>query len=351
MYFDRGHDFVRKAIAVGAAESSRQAADIAAKRYGFGSKPVAEIKAAVAAGVTTDSDFSALAGGSESAHEFLEVVRELSLLGRLQNLRRIPSGVPVNVQTGGSSAYWVGQHGATPVSRAAFERKSKRSLRIAAISVFSNELFASASPEAEDLFRRDLIRAAVELEDLSFIDPSNAGISGTSPASITYGVTPIASTGDVADDIDAAITAFTGSLLRASWICHPRLAAQIGIRAGGAGVGCDVGARGGSLAGLPVLTSESVPSGSDGRLLILVDAGSIIYLDEGIEVTRSGEVLIEMSDTPTGDGGSPPVAASSTPVSLFQTDSTALKMVRHLNFERVRDGAVVVVEGCDYAAV
>jgi hypothetical protein len=129
----------------------------------------------------------------------------------------------------------------------------------------------------------------------------------------------------------------------------PRLAAQAGIRAGGKGLGADLGARGGPLAGLPVRTSESVPLCADGGLLVLVDAAGIAVVEEGMEIARSTEAMVEMSDTPTGATDTP-TAATVNRVSLFQSESAALKMTARVNWLRARAGSVVVVEGANYGA-
>lgn len=345
----RGQNFARKAIALAATQNVREALAFATAHWGSASQVVSEMKTAVAAGTTGDADYAALVGTAESEAEFLELVDQQSIFGRLQGMRMVPTGVPICLVTGGATAYWVSASKGTPTSRQAFDRSSMFALRIGAITVFSNELARSASPQAEQVFRRDLIRAAVELTDLSFIDPGNAGVSEKSPASITFGADTVASTGDVADDVEAVLEAFAGSLLTASWVCHPRLAAQIGIRSGGRGIGCDLGARGGQLAGLPAITSEAVPYASDGAILCLIDAAGIAAVDQGFDVQRSTQAMIEMSDAPQGATDTP-VAASSYSVSLFQSESTAVRISRAINFQRARDGAVVVLTGAGYPA-
>ncbi len=346
-YLQRGQTFARTTIAKAATSDARAALAFAATRWGSQSGPALELKAAIAGGATDDADYVGLVGtANEAASEFLDMVSQLDLIGRL-GLRRVPPGVPVVAGSSGATAYWVGQSKAVPVSRQAFERISMYSKRLAALVVVSNELLQSADPRAEALFLRDLIRAAVALSDSSFIDPAGTA-SATTPASITAGVTPISSTGDLADDVEAAIEAFTGNLLTASWVCHPRTAAQAGIRAGTGGAGADLGAKGGTLAGLSVTTSEGVPYDSSGGLLVLLDAANIALVDEGFDTQRSTVGTIEQSDTPTGATDTP--ASMTTLVSLFSTDSTAIKLTRSINWTAAPGAGVVVVEGCNYGA-
>jgi len=230
-YAQRGAAFAKIALAKAATQNETEAMRFAVARWGPQSSPALELKAAVAGGAIDDADYAAVAGTNEANAEFLDVVQQLDLIGKL-GLRHVPSGVPVVATATGATSYWVGESKAVPVSRAAFERLSLFPKKLSALTVVSNELLQSADPKAEQLFLRDLIRSAVALSDSSFIDPSATG-TDAQPASVTAAAATIASVGDLADDCEAAIEAFTGSLVSAAWVCHPRLAVQAGIRANG----------------------------------------------------------------------------------------------------------------------
>lgn len=349
MQLRRGTDFARLVIAKSHSDSVASAYQYAVARWGERSTTVGLIKSAVAGAGTGAGEWGAqLADTRQVAAEFLELVRPMTILGKLQGLRRVPLKTPFNAQSGGSTAYWRGQSKATPVSAAAFDRDSMRSLGLGALMVFPNELLEDESPEAEALIVNDMVAAARELEDVSFIDPTNAGVADVSPASVTHLAPAITSTGDVADDIEAAIGAFGGRLETASWVMHPRLAVQMGLRAGGRGVAADLGARGGVLAGLPAICSESCPYDSDAGTISLIDAGGICLLDQGIEASRSNEAAIEMLNNPTGATDTPTAVTSL--VGLFDTDSTALKVMRRINWKVARAGAVITITGAAYPA-
>lgn len=341
-YVQRGINFARKAMCLAVAENWQDALVRAEKKYGRNSQVVHEIKSDIAGGSTTDSDYSALAVGESNA-EFNELGDELSLFGRMQGISFVPKHVPVCVQESGAVAYWIGQSKATPVSRYAFARESMRPLRSGALVVISNELAESSDPKAEMVVRRMLIRAATQLSDRTFVDTTNPGVSGKSPASVTYGISPISGTGDLADDVEAALEAYTGSFSTAHWMGNPRLSAQAGIRSGGRGIACELGAKGGSLAGLPFLASESVAMGN----LILVDASAVIAVNEGVSVKKSTVAAVEMTDDPQGATDTP-VAASGL-VSLFQAESTGVQLTKYWNYKCSREGAVVVLEGVSYS--
>jgi Phage capsid family len=345
MYLGRGFAFARKALAIAATGNALEAVRFASSRWGADSTPARELKSAVAGGATTDSDYSDLIGADESAAEFLEVVEGQSIQGRLQGLRKVPSGVPVCGLTGGATAYWVGSGKSIPVSRQAFARVSLRSLNVAALIVVSNELARTASARGVALMRADLIEAGTRMMDLTFVDPSNAGDDAT-PASITNGLTPIASSGTLQADVEAALAQFSGSLLTASWVCSPALAAGIGIRSGGKGLGCDVGAKGGMIGGIPVITSEQVAADSNGFKLILVDAARIVTVDDGIRVEKATHASIEMDTSPSADATTP--TGASMLVNLFQADSAAIKVVRSVNWEVALPGSVILIDSISY---
>ena len=184
------------------------------------------------------------------------------------------------------TASWVEQSKGVPVSRAVLDRSTLQAKKIGSLLVLTQELIQSADPRVEMMVLSMMLRSARLTADLAISDPSNSGDDAT-PASITSGATPIASSGDLADDALAAIDAYGGSLETAVWWMRSDLAAQAGIRAGGFGAGAGLGALGGVLAGLPVYTSEAIPADSSGSPLILLDRASVALVDEGYQVARS----------------------------------------------------------------
>jgi hypothetical protein len=193
-----------------------------------------------------------------------------------------------------------------------------------------------------------MLRAARLAADAAISDPSNTGDAAT-PASITSGATPIASSGDLADDAEAALSAYAGSLESAVWWMRSDLAAQAGIRSGAFGAGAGLGALGGVLGGLPVYTSEGIPADSSGSPLILLDRASIAMVDEGYSVARSTAGMIEMSDAPQGATDTP-VTMSTKFVSLFQESAVALLLIRRVNWHLANPDAVVLISDCNYSA-
>jgi HK97 family phage major capsid protein len=95
---------------------------------------------------------------------------------------------------------------------------------------------------------------------------------------------------------------------------------------------------GGTFFGLPVIVSDYV-----GNVVILANASDIYEADEGgVAVDMSRETSLEMSDAPaqsalTGTGASL--------VSMFQTNSVALRAERTINWKKRRASAVAYLTG------
>jgi len=344
-----GMAFTRSAIALAVTHGDpREAAAYAANRWGTSSSPALILRSSVG-GLEYGSDRLWSEAGRAGV-AFLEMIRPRTVIGKIQGLREVPSRTPYVKQTGLATAYWAGEGSARPLSKGAFEYDTIAPLTIAALSVMSNELLKSTNPAAELLIHNDLAKAAIQLSDSSFVDPLSAGEAGKSPASILYGVATTTASGNLANDIELAIANFGGDLETAVWLMAPRLAVQIGLRAGVSGVAADLGARGGMLAGLPVITSSACAYyTSDGGQLALVDASAIVMLDEGAEVRITNQATIEMDNAPTGETLTP-TGASTAHVNLFQTDSSAILVSRRINWELAGSNAVVVLAGVDYPA-
>ncbi len=335
-------DFVRTVIARTKAPNHAGAVALAERRWGRDSQATMLVKAGVPGGSAGGWGGELVQPGSL---EFMSFVRPMTILGQLGGLRRVPPDVPVAAQLSGAVAFWTGAGKATPLSRAAFERARLRALRTAALIVVSEELLDSG-PEGEELLTRDLAAGVAEGSDRAFIDPANAGVPGEMPAAITHDAPSVVSVGDLAADLSAASSLFDGRWTSASLVMHPMTALQIALSGGGLGLVSMVGPRGGEIATVPVVCSESVPFDSNGGLVALIDASSVVVAEGGASIAKSAHGAIEMSDSPSGDAGTP--AGSTTLVSLFQTDSVALMADVLVNWRRARPGSVVTITGANY---
>lgn len=334
----RGRTFVRGVIVSDrtAASSVEESLDVIEKRWGA-IESVAIHRAAVAA-VTLDSD-------DYNAREFLDLVREKSVLGRLQ-ARRVPFNRRLLRRTGGARGYWVGEGHPVPLSRPALEGSVLMPRKVCALVVTTKE---SLSPGglSEDSFHDDLQRAVTDAVDEAFLDVGNAGDGDIRPASITYGATTVASTGDPAVDLANMIAAFEGDLSTAAFVTDPRTATLIALArdAGGSFQFPDIGPRGGSVLGLPVITTRGSPYDSGGGQVALIDASGLASQLDGIAIEKSSVTTLEMADYPQNNSATP---TGGSMVSLFQTNSVAFMATLSANWERQRAGGVVVLTGAVY---
>ena len=188
----------------------------------------------------------------------------------------------------------------------------------------------------------------IEFSDAQFIDPAVSASAGANPASITNGVSPTVSTGNAAKDLAALIASFTGDLERCYLVTDPVTAAQIALSrdSNGAFLFPDIGPRGGSVLGIPVLTSRGVPRPLAGSptvargLLILVDPAGIVVGEGGIEADVSTQATLVMDSAPamtsTGIGASPTAPVAANTVSLYQADAVAVRCIRTITWLKAR---------------
>lgn len=334
-YNPRSRSFVRGLIvnAVSEANTVEAKRRYAESRWG---EDAAALVMKTAQGAVTAANLGA---PDETAAEFFDLVRERSIFGRLAGMRRVPFNTRMMSMVGGSTGYWVAESAPKPVSKPAVTGSTLRSAKVAALVCQTREALQRGGAVAEAAVEQDMQSAVTDAWDLAFIDASNAGVADERPASITYGASTIASTGDALADIAAMIAAFQGDLSAASFVTDPVTAAQLALANGGTAFP-DAGPRGGSLIGLPLITSRMSPRDTGGGQIALVDASGIAAADEGIRMAVSSETALQMRDDP--------VNGATTVVSLWQNNTVAFLAEVDTNWAVQREGSVIVVTGADY---
>jgi hypothetical protein len=108
-----------------------------------------------------------------------------------------------------------------------------------------------------------------------------------------------------------------------------------------------VGARGGELGGIPVITSRNVAS----TVIALIDPTGIAY-GEGpgeLRTVKEGSYVAADTSTMTAAAlGSPQTAVAAQLVSLWQTNTVAFVVGRVVNWARIRPNCVSVITGAAY---
>ena len=363
----KGTAFTRYAMALMAGKGNlMQSAEIA-KRWDDTPHVETVLKAAVAAGTTTDTSWAKpLVEYSNMASEFAELLRPATILGRIDGLRRVPFNIKVPRQTGGASASWVGEGAPKPVSSLAFDSITLGHTKVAGIVVMTEELVRFSNPAAEDIVRRDLIETIGGLIDKDFVDPAKAAVSGVSPASITNGVTPVVATGKTADHLRADVQALMAKFITANlslsgavWIMTETQALAIAMLLNPLGQpefpGLSInGGTAGTFFGIPVILSENIPAQDAvvgppaipaGSRIILAKASEIMLADDGqVMLDASNQASLQMDTAPTN-----PPTATTVMVSLWQMNMVGIRAERFINWTKRRTGAVQYITGAAYA--
>lgn len=317
------------------------------------------LKAAVTPGTTSDSVWAGpLVNYNVLSEEFINYLRPLTIIGRIAALRRVPFNIKIGRQTGGASVNWVGQAAPKPLTSAAFDSVTLDLAKIAGIIVLSDELVKISNPNAETLVRDDLAEAVVQFMDSQFVDPTKAAVAGVSPASITNGVTAVPATGVTGAALRADLKTLMAAFLAANmqigagvvFIMTQQTALSISLMTNSLGNKefPDMSMNGGTLLGIPVITSENIPatggSPTDGYPIILASAGDILLADDGqVTIDASREASLQMETAPDS-----PATASTIFVSMFQQNMIAIRAERYINWAKRRSGAVQYISSAKY---
>lgn len=282
--------------------------------------------------------------------DFVEFLRPRTLLGQISGrLRNLPFDTPVLVQGTGGTAKWTKEGDSKPLTQWTYTRAKMAPLKVAAIAAATKESLMRASVAADALLRDELARAVGSAIDSTFVSAS-AAVADTSPAGIRNGVSAVTLTGDgtiagIRCDIAAMLKELVGDNLSVSgafWVMPETLAIDLSLVANEVGNAAFPGItpQGGTLAGLPVFTSQFMPTpDSNGPVVMLMKGDEIFLGDEGgIQVSMSDQASLVMDDAPSGSSVTPTAAQM---VSLWQTNSVGFLVERFINFQKRRTAAVV----------
>lgn len=356
----KGQNFTRRVIAKALAYLSQgeaTAAQIAEMRWGKSHPQLVQvIKASVAGGSsgtgTGDWGGELVSADARYTGDFIEYLNGRTVFNQLP-LREVPAHVTIKGQDGNATGYWVGESKGIPVTKADFMDVTLTPLKVAALAVISNELIRDSSPSAEMLVRDALVEAAAQRIDTTFLSTTGAS-NGISPAGLLNGLSAGSASGTDADALRVDIATLYAGFITAknatnlAWVMGPSLAKQISLMRNVLGQRefPDMTQVGGTLEGDPVYTGDNVGSGD----FILLKPSDIYKIgDGGIQVSMSREATVEMADNPAGASDTP-VAQANYPVNMFQTESTAIKVVRSLNFAKRRSSAVAYIGDADYGS-
>lgn len=272
-----------------------------------------ELKAAIPPASTSGADWAApLVGIQTLVSGFAAFAHSLALLGRIPGLHLIPFRTRIPTQTQGAAWAWIAEGSPKPVSKLAFDPGvTLDMLKSSAILPFTAEFVKLEAPGTDAALRDQLAAEIVAFQDKSFLDPASMAIAGVRPKSITAGLTPTASTGNLQADVQTMLNAFFAA----------RPGAREPVLIAGAHKAAQLRALNPGF-GLPIIPTEAA-----GGTVVVVDGTGIYYADGGVMIDMSREATIQMNDAPDN-----PATATTVMQSLWQNNEVAYKVERTLNF-------------------
>ena len=267
-----------------------------AKQMGFGDE-VQDLVTKATLGTTTDVGFaSALVQENRVVGEFVEMLRAATVFEQLNGFRAVPFNSKIPSQLTGGTAAWVGEGEAKPLTNPTYGEVEIKEHKLAAITVYTQELMRRSDPAVDVLVRDDLIEASKTLIDNTFLDAVAA--STTRPAGVLNGVTATPNTGTTAAAYEADLLALINTFVAANlsldgayFLMSETRAAQISLLRDALGNSYFAGMalRGTrTLMGIPVITSQAV-----GDKIILVKTSEILLAqDGGVDVSYSDQATL-----------------------------------------------------------
>ncbi len=215
-------------------------------------------------------------------------------------------------------------------------RKALREQEAAALMVASRELMRFA--DADALFEILLRQAIANATDLAFctqLDALAASVTSAGPG-----------VDDIAFDLRRALAAIDSGADAAFHIGLPaaaakRLAVQLDYNGQRAHPG--MSPTGGTLHGMPAHVSAALTT-----TVLVTDARALLTASGGVTLDTSEAAAIAMDDNPsekTNDLASPPAPAEGNLVSMFQTNSVAIRARREWDFTPLRSAAAAKIVG------
>jgi hypothetical protein len=284
-------------------------------------------KAAVGAGSTTDSTLGQF---GISIGAWSDAARTRSAFYRIWadgGFTKVPMETRVGMVTSSPTGAVVAEGKAVPVGKVTLNNVALTPIKVGALIVVTDNLLLDIGV-GQSVFNRELLGAISDAVDTAFVDK------------LDNGLTPIASSTPMDDLRSALLQVSIGAGSRLYWIAATDVAifgATLGSTKGGQPVSA-ASATGGELGNIPLLVAHGVPSGT----LYLVDAAAIAVdaVAPSVDVSSQADILM---DTAPGMASDVPTPAQM--VSMFQTNSVALKATAIFGCEKSRSNAVAVVTG------
>lgn len=280
-------------------------------------------KAAIGGAVSTDGTFGEVLVDIRIAERaFFTSLRTRSIFFRLwdSGLRLVPLKTHLGIVSLGATGYIVGEGQPKPLSRLTLENPALPVRKAAAILVIGDQVAQDMSAAGQSLVVEELRGGVSDVVDEEFFSL----IMASAPSTPSSGAGSDAMAADLRLLLGQVNTTGAGSLF---WLASPDVANRMSLVDTGEGM---MGPTGGEFLNTPALVSSTIPAG----VLRLVNASGIAGNTDSISLDVSGQVDLQMSDTPEG---------AAAMVSMWQNNATALKAEVSFGAEKFRADAVAEI--------
>lgn len=304
-----------------------------AKHFGFG-QDVQDLVTKATLGTTTDAGFaSKLVSENRLVGEFVEMLRAATVFDQLTGFRNVPFNSKIPSQLTGGAAQWVGEGAKKPLTNPTFGEVEVKEHKLAAITVYTQELMRRSDPAVDVLIRDDLIEASKILIDSTFLGAQEA--TAVTPIGVFNSVTAITSTGVTAAAYEADLLALISSFVTANlsldgayFVMSETRAAQLSLLRDALGNSYFTGMslRGDrTLMGVPVITSQAVTN----KIGLIKTSEILIAQDGGVDVSYSDQATLI-------DGGNTH--------NLWQENKFAVRVEKFITWSKRRPIASAFIE-------
>lgn len=261
--------------------------------------------------------------------------------------------VPTRSATPTVAGSFVGEGAPIPVRQAAFTSQLMTPKKMAVITTWTREMDEHSVPAIEGLLRNAINEDTAISIDTVLLDATAA--SAIRPAGLRNGVTGLTPTagggfnalvGDLKGLTGAVLTATNGNVRNLVFLMNPQQALSIGFTQPAVPGGLFPFAaeiNNNRLMGYPVIQSGTVPLGT----VICMDAADFVSITgDAPRFEISDQATLHMEDTAPAHIGTAgvPTTVAAPAVSMFQTDSMALRLILPMNWAVRRAGTVAFVE-------
>lgn len=304
-----------------------------AKQMGFNDE-VQDLVQKATVGTTTDPNFAAaLVRDNHLVGEFVDMLKAATVFDKLSGMRNVPFNTTIPSKTKRGKASWVGEGKKKPLTNAEFGDVKIKEHKLAAITVYTQELMRRSDPAVDELVRDDLIEASQILIDETFL--GTQAQTDEIPVGIINGVTAIPSTGTTAAAYDNDLTELEDTFIEANlsldgsyYLMSETRAARMGRLRDALGNRYFDGMQGlvKELNGRPVITSETV-----GEKIALIKTSEILLAqDGGVDVSYSDQATLENSD--------------GTIINLWQENKFAVRVEKFITWAKRRPIAAAWID-------